>query len=696
MLFLSALSFSTALRRALLAALALGLPAAAVAQVCNQTITNDANTTYNITTANQVVCVTATTLSRNIIIDAPNCTVNFSGSSYTGSLTVTIKGTNCVINNNSGSNVSGSSNAINATTTINNNSGAAWSGNFYNGGNRITAPLTVVNAGTWGGGNQLEAKDNLTFTNTGTVNGVTFYGGSTMGQVFVLSNSGIWSGQVGANFTGSLSISNSSSKTWSASLAMNSLTAFAINNQGTWDAALNTFTVGSPGNANITNSGTWNNQGFGQLTGTTTITNSGVWNNTQVSVSGSLTINHSNTTANTWQGVPVNESALTVNNSGNWGLDINFSSTGPNTFTTLAGGTTTQGNGLIINRPTTFQNNGTFTISKPGFVLPAGSSISNLAGTFNLSGGVDNQGSISNQATLNVTAYRTSTNTGTLVNSRSSQINVSSSFTNSGTVTNNGTVATIGSFNNSGTIIGPASPLRGNFTVTGTSANSGFFGGKTSANQLNFCESNPTQTIHSGFDIQSGTIGSTTTICSATPLPVELVRFDAAVANGRVVLSWATASEKNTAYFAVERSADGHRFESLSTTKGQGTSTTLTEYQATDGQPLAGQSYYRLRQVDADGTTSYSPVSAVNLETRLISFTLTPNPTSDEVLITLAAGPAQPGTGDVFSLNGQLMLSQSWEGGGAVPLDVRTLPAGVYLLRIRTAGQQTMHRLLKL
>ena len=675
-------------------ALMFGMPALVQAQ-CTMTISNNGNRTYTIATANQVVCVTATTLGQDIIIDAPNCTINFGGSTYTGNLTVTTNGTGCIINNMSGSNISSSQNNINAATTINNNSGATWSGNFYNGQSRITAPLTIVNAGTWGSGNQLEAGANLTFTNSGDVTNVAFYGKAGLtSQVFALSNSGTWTGQVVTNFAGNLSIANSSGSSWAPSMSLGTLTGFTVNNQGTWGPALGTFSVSSPGTATITNAGTWAAVGFGVLTGTTAITNTGNWNNTQVSVTGALTINQN---GGTWSGVPnVSTGTVVINNTATWGVGLNFPAAGPNSFNNSTTGTATFPNAqnLGFNGPTTFQNSGTLTINKASFVLSAGSSINNLAGTMNLNTGVDNKGSISNQAKLNVTAYQTTTNTGTLSNTHDGVVNVSSSFSNSGTVSNSGVVATTGNFTNSGTINGPAAPLRGSFTVTGASVNSGFFGGNTSANRLDLCDAS--SSTGGRFDTPGGTIGTSTVYCSLYPLPVELTRFAASAANGRVTLSWATASEKNSAYFAIERSANGREFVSIAEVKSQGNSSTPTDYRATDEKPLPGQSYYRLRQVDADGTAAYSPVAVVTQQAGPAGFSLSPNPAADQVLVDLTAWPSQPGTAEVLSLSGQLLLTKPLVSGSVYSLDVRALPAGTYLLRVRTAGQQTVRRLLKL
>lgn len=690
-----------------------GIPTVTRAQTCTNSAASNGTTLPTISANNAVVCITANNYSQNITITGQNCTVIFSGNAYTGTLTVAASATGCVITNNSGSiisgiisiaganatinnsgTISGDQNNINAVTTINNNAGATWSGNFYNGQGRITADLTVVNAGTWGIGKQLEAWGNLSFTNTGTVNTMTFYGKAGLtSQVFTLTNNGTWGGQVGANFSGNMSITNGSGRTWGADLSLVTLAGFAINNQGTWNVAIGSFTVTTP--VSITNAGTWNNMTFGQVNAPTTITNSGVWNNIQVSVNGALTINHSNTTANTWKGVPVNATALTVNNSGNWSLDVGFPTTGPNAFNTLANGTTVLGSGLVINGNTAFQNSGTFTISKSGFVLPAGSSISNLAGTFSLSGGVDNKGSISNVATLNVTAYQTSTNAGTLTNTRPGQMNVSSSFTNSGTMSNSGTVATTGSFTNSGTISGPASPLRGSFTVTGASVNSGTFGGSAPANRLNFCDASTTPALSGSFDVQSGTVGSGVVICSASPLPVELLRFAATASAGHVVLNWATASEKNSAFFAIERSADGREFVRIADVKAQGNTTAATEYRAIDEKPLPSLSYYRLRQTDTDGTTAYSPMVAVT-SAGITSLSLAPNPVADVVLVDLTGLATQAATVEVRNLSGQLLLTAPAATGTTQPLNVHELPAGVYLLQVHNAGRSLTQRLLKL
>lgn len=95
------------------------------------------------------------------------------------------------------------------------------------------------------------------------------------------------------------------------------------------------------------------------------------------------------------------------------------------------------------------------------------------------------------------------------------------------------------------------------------------------------------------------------------PLPVQVVSFTATAAAGgpAVRLTWTTASELNSAYFVVERSLDGARFTPAGQVTAAGTTTTVHAYAYLDtSEPAALLRYYRLRQVDQDGTSTYSCV----------------------------------------------------------------------------------------
>jgi hypothetical protein len=106
------------------------------------------------------------------------------------------------------------------------------------------------------------------------------------------------------------------------------------------------------------------------------------------------------------------------------------------------------------------------------------------------------------------------------------------------------------------------------------------------------------------------TLGNTSPINSTTPLPIELLSFDAKLRGDYVDITWTTATELNNDYFVVERAGEDLVWEPILNVPGAGNSNTLLNYREKDREPLEGISYYRLKQVDFDGGFTYSdPVS---------------------------------------------------------------------------------------
>jgi hypothetical protein len=173
---------------------------------------------------------------------------------------------------------------------------------------------------------------------------------------------------------------------------------------------------------------------------------------------------------------------------------------------------------------------------------------------------------------------------------------------------------------------------------------------------------------------------------AAAPLPVGLTAFTAVVQGPAAVrLAWATATESNSARFEVERSQDGILFAKVGAVAGAGTSTGARTYGLTDAALPTGarQLYYRLRQVDLDGTATYSPVRTVALTTATAGLSLYPNPT--QAGATLAG--AAPGTQvQVFDALGRLVAVARAEADGTAQVPAG-LPKGVYVVR---SGTQAM------
>jgi hypothetical protein len=108
---------------------------------------------------------------------------------------------------------------------------------------------------------------------------------------------------------------------------------------------------------------------------------------------------------------------------------------------------------------------------------------------------------------------------------------------------------------------------------------------------------------------------------------VELLNFTADRSGRNVVLKWETASEKDNDHFTLERSADGITYTAIGTIPGAGTSTVAHAYAYTDFNPGSGVLYYRLKQTDLNGSTTYSdPVSVVADGLQGNAFSVYPNP----------------------------------------------------------------------
>ncbi|WP_331061324.1 T9SS type A sorting domain-containing protein [Hymenobacter sp.] len=174
---------------------------------------------------------------------------------------------------------------------------------------------------------------------------------------------------------------------------------------------------------------------------------------------------------------------------------------------------------------------------------------------------------------------------------------------------------------------------------------------------------------------------------NAPPLPVELTAFTAtAQGDAAVRLAWATASEKNSATFEVERSADGTAFARIGAVAAAGYSSASRTYELLDARLPTGAVllYYRLRQVDQDGTASYSPVRTVAL-TGKSGLALYPNPT--RLRVATLAGAVHGTTVTVFDALGRPVATAPANAAGTAALVLpQGATAGVYVVRAGTTA----------
>lgn len=189
-----------------------------------------------------------------------------------------------------------------------------------------------------------------------------------------------------------------------------------------------------------------------------------------------------------------------------------------------------------------------------------------------------------------------------------------------------------------------------------------------------------------------GPAGATLTVSFTVvdaPLPVELVAFSAEMPGPNAVqLRWSTASELNNREFVVERSVDGRFFSTIGTVAGHGNSTSPHAYSYQDKQlPNSPERlYYRLRQVDNDGSFSFSPVRTVAVQAGGLAFQTFLSVVPDGLLHYTYTG-TMGGTEalEMYSILGQHLghYPVAADGTGTVP--IAALQPGTYVLHLVSA-----------
>jgi len=125
------------------------------------------------------------------------------------------------------------------------------------------------------------------------------------------------------------------------------------------------------------------------------------------------------------------------------------------------------------------------------------------------------------------------------------------------------------------------------------------------------------------------------TIQLPTVVPVELSLFTAQVEEDKVILTWITQTETNNFGFEVYKSFDGQDFEKIGFVKGQGTSTQKVTYTFEDFEYRSGTIFYRLKQIDNDGSFEFSQIISVKIDapTEFLLSQNYPNPFNPETRI---------------------------------------------------------------
>jgi hypothetical protein len=173
-------------------------------------------------------------------------------------------------------------------------------------------------------------------------------------------------------------------------------------------------------------------------------------------------------------------------------------------------------------------------------------------------------------------------------------------------------------------------------------------------------------------------------------LPVKLSSFTAAVVKNAVALNWATASEINNNYFGIERSNGTANFTGIGRVSSNGNSNQLQQYTYLDLNPLKGDNFYRLKQVDKDGRYSYSKTVHVVFGDApyIIAY---PNPAYNTVKV---AGLTSAASISIIDISGKTIRQYKAQG-GEYAVNVQNLAAGMYFIQVLQNGKITTLKLVK-
>ena len=187
--------------------------------------------------------------------------------------------------------------------------------------------------------------------------------------------------------------------------------------------------------------------------------------------------------------------------------------------------------------------------------------------------------------------------------------------------------------------------------------------------------------------LDAWSVTTAVSIAIGTPLPITLLSFTGRLQpDNSVLLNWETANEINNSYFEIERSGNGIDFTGIAKLPGSGTSAEAQDYSFIDSHPLQGINFYRLRQVDLDGHSSYSAVITVMVNGDKL-FAIAPNPVQGLLTVRLGGTPSAGGLFRIMDMQGKVLRVIGANQDNTQQVSVGGLAAGTYVLQYMSTTQ---------
>jgi hypothetical protein len=183
----------------------------------------------------------------------------------------------------------------------------------------------------------------------------------------------------------------------------------------------------------------------------------------------------------------------------------------------------------------------------------------------------------------------------------------------------------------------------------------------------------------------------------SNPLPVSLLVFNAKPADNDVVINWTTASEINNKGFNIERSVDGRTFEFVRFVEGAIQSSSVLNYSEIDNEAfsLSNTLYYRLRQIDLDGTETLSKVVKVTRnDIGIANILISPNPFSFNTVVSLSSMEEGNVSIIITDIQGRVIATKNvtiQQGNNSIILnDLEIVSDGVYFIKLSGSATETL------
>jgi hypothetical protein len=173
-------------------------------------------------------------------------------------------------------------------------------------------------------------------------------------------------------------------------------------------------------------------------------------------------------------------------------------------------------------------------------------------------------------------------------------------------------------------------------------------------------------------------------------LPVELQKFTIIKQNSSSIAEWTTLTELDNQGFEIQHSKDSRNWKEIGFIEGTGTTSEEQNYTFTHRDPTEGVNYYRIKQMDYNGTYAYSEIRSVLFQSNTTGLEIYPNPVKD--YLTLKGDTALGKKFTIYNTAGQIIKN------GTVlrkQIDCSDVSIGLYIVRIETDSGPIVSRFIK-